>query len=59
MSRFLHLDIVFAPVMLACCGSLAAVQARRLWKIDALLTERVGRVASRPSVLEGRARARV
>lgn len=54
VSRFLHLDIVFAPVMLACCGSLAAVQARRLWKIDALLTERVGRVASRPSVLEGR-----
>ncbi|HKG14125.1 MAG TPA: hypothetical protein VKB12_12315, partial [Pyrinomonadaceae bacterium] len=53
-SRFLHLDIVFAPVMLACCGSLAAAQARRLWKIDALLAENVGRVASRPSVLEGR-----
>ncbi|HVF43181.1 MAG TPA: GAF domain-containing sensor histidine kinase [Pyrinomonadaceae bacterium] len=53
-SRFLHLDIVFAPVMLAACGSLAAAQARRLWKIDALLAECVGRVASRPSALEGR-----
>jgi signal transduction histidine kinase len=60
VSRFLHLDIVFAPVMLACCGSLAASHARRLWKVDALLTESVGRVASRPSVLEGRgARARL
>ncbi|HEV7889288.1 MAG TPA: GAF domain-containing sensor histidine kinase [Pyrinomonadaceae bacterium] len=54
VSRFLHLDIVFAPVMLACGGSLAAAQARRLWKIDALLTECVERVGSRPSVLEGR-----
>ena len=53
-SRFLHLDIVFAPVMLAACGSLAAAQARRLWKIDALLSECVGRVAARPSVLESR-----
>lgn len=60
VSRFLHLDIVFAPVMLASFGSLAAAQARRLWKIDALLTRNVGRVAARPSVLEGRgARARM
>src|SRR3954468_17315838 len=53
VSRYLHLDIVFAPVMLASFGSLAAAQARRLWKIDSLLTECVGRVAMRPSVLEG------
>jgi signal transduction histidine kinase len=60
VSRFLHLDIVFAPMMLASFGSLAAAQARRLWKIDALLTRNVERVASRPSVLEGRgARARL
>jgi signal transduction histidine kinase len=59
-SRFLHLDIVFAPLMLAAFGSLAAAQARRLWKIDAMLTRNVERVASRPSVLEGRgARARL
>ncbi|HVF68474.1 MAG TPA: GAF domain-containing sensor histidine kinase [Pyrinomonadaceae bacterium] len=54
VSRFLHLDIVFAPVLLASFGSLAAAQARRLWKVDALLAECVERVASRPSVLEGR-----
>jgi signal transduction histidine kinase len=60
VSRFLHLDIVFAPLMLASFGSLVAAHARRLWKIDALLTRNVERVASRPSVLEGRgARARL
>ena len=54
VSRFLHLDIVFAPMMLAAFGSLAAAQARRLWTIDSLLTENVERVAAQPSVLEGR-----
>jgi signal transduction histidine kinase len=54
VSRFLHLDIVFAPMMLAAFGSLAAGQARRLWTIDSLLTENVERVAVRPSALEGR-----
>jgi signal transduction histidine kinase len=55
VSRFLHSDIVFAPMMLAALGSLSAAQARRLWKIDALLTRNVERVAVRPSTLEGRA----
>jgi signal transduction histidine kinase len=54
VSRFLHIDIVFAPMMLASLGSLAAAQARRLWKIDSLLTESVERVAVRPTALEGR-----
>src|SRR5205085_4844950 len=54
VSRFLHLDIVFAPMMMAAFGSLAAAQARRLWTIDSLLTENVERVAVRPSALEGR-----
>jgi hypothetical protein len=54
VSRFMHLDIVFAPMMLASFGSLAAAQARRLWTLDALLTENVERVAVRPSPLEGR-----
>jgi signal transduction histidine kinase len=54
VSRFLHLDIVFAPMMLAAFGSLAAAQARRLWTIDSLLTENVERVAVQPSPLEGR-----
>lgn len=54
VSRFLHLDIVFAPMMFASFGSLLAAQARRLWKIDALLTENVERLALRRSALEGR-----
>ncbi|MFL6332878.1 MAG: ATP-binding protein [Pyrinomonadaceae bacterium] len=54
VSRLLHLDIVFAPMMFACFGSLLASQARRLWKIDSLLTENVERLALRRSALEGR-----
>jgi signal transduction histidine kinase len=53
-SRFMHLDIVFAPVLFAGAGSLAAAQARRLWKIDALLTRSVERMALPRSALEGR-----
>ncbi|HEY0172845.1 MAG TPA: hypothetical protein VGB98_17625, partial [Pyrinomonadaceae bacterium] len=59
-SRFLRLDIVFAPMLFAGVGSLAAVQARRLWKVDALLTRNVERLAVQRSALEGRgARARL
>ncbi|MET0650585.1 MAG: GAF domain-containing sensor histidine kinase [Pyrinomonadaceae bacterium] len=54
VSRFLNLDIVFAPIMFACFGSLLTAQARRLWKIDSLLTENVERLAVRRSALEGR-----
>src|SRR5256886_7093515 len=54
VSRFMHLDIVFAPMMFAAAGALALAEARRLWTIDALLTENVERVAVQPSALEGR-----
>lgn len=54
VSRFLHLDIVFAPMMLAAFGSLSAAQGRRLWTIDALLTRNVELVASCPNALEVR-----
>ncbi|MET0623632.1 MAG: GAF domain-containing sensor histidine kinase [Pyrinomonadaceae bacterium] len=53
-SRFLRLDIVFAPMLFAGVGSLLAAQARRLWKVDALLTHNVERLAVRRSALEGR-----
>ncbi len=53
-SRFLHLDIIFAPMLFAGVGSLAASQARRLWKVDALLTRNVERLAVPRSALEGR-----
>jgi signal transduction histidine kinase len=54
VSRFLQLDIVFAPMMFAGLGSLLTAQARRLWKIDSLLTENIERLAVRRSALEGR-----
>jgi signal transduction histidine kinase len=54
VSRFLNLDIVFAPMMFASFGSLLTTQAWRLWKIDSLLTENVERLALRRSALEGR-----
>jgi signal transduction histidine kinase len=54
VSRFMHLDIVFAPMMFASFGSLVTAQGRRLWKIDSLLTENVERLAVRRSALEGR-----
>ena len=54
VSRFLHLDIVFAPMVFAGLGSLVTAQARRLRKIDSLLTENVERLAVRRSALEGR-----
>jgi signal transduction histidine kinase len=53
-SRFLRLDIVFAPMLFAGAGSLVAAQARRLWKIDSLLTGNVERLAVPRSALEGR-----
>src|SRR5688500_12339123 len=53
-SRLLRLDIVFAPMLFAAAGSLMAAQARRLWKIDALLTRNVERLAGPRSALEGR-----
>lgn len=53
VSRLLHIDIVFAPMMFAAFGALFAAQARRLWMIDALLTRSVEGVAVRQSALEG------
>jgi signal transduction histidine kinase len=54
VSRLLHLDIMFAPMLFAGAGSLAASQVRRLWKIDSLLTRNVERLAVPRSALEGR-----
>lgn len=52
-SLLLHLDTLFAPMMLAAVGSLAVVQARRLWLFDAALSRNVGRAAAATSALEG------
>lgn len=45
-SRFLEIDIVFAPMALAASGAVVMVQVRRLWSIDATLARHVLKVAS-------------
>jgi signal transduction histidine kinase len=52
-SRFLGIDILFAPMALAALASCVMVQLRRLWSVGALLTRDVGRAASKFHVLEG------
>ncbi|HUQ32725.1 MAG TPA: GAF domain-containing sensor histidine kinase [Pyrinomonadaceae bacterium] len=53
ISRFLHIDIAFAPMALAALASLLAVQLRRLWMIDSTLTRNVRNSTSQVSRLEG------
>lgn len=52
-SRFLHIDVVFAPTALAALAAFVAVQAWRLWIVDATLSRKVLRAASQVSALEG------
>lgn len=52
-SRFLHIDVAFAPSALAAVAAFASVQAWRLWIVDAALARAVRRVASHVSALEG------
>ena len=53
VSRFLNIDIAFAPQMLSALTSALLVQARRLWAIDTLLAGGIHRAASQASHLEG------
>lgn len=53
LSRFLQIDIAFAPMMLAALAATAALQAWRLWMIDASLTRSVRLAASQMNPLEG------
>ncbi|HEX5705829.1 MAG TPA: GAF domain-containing protein, partial [Pyrinomonadaceae bacterium] len=52
-SRLLALDIVFAPAALAALASACAVQAWRLWVVDATLSGSVRRAVSEAASLEG------
>jgi signal transduction histidine kinase len=52
-SRFLNIDIAFAPMALAALASLLAVQLRRLWMIDSTLTRNVRNSTLQVSRLEG------
>ena len=53
VSRYLHIDIAFAPMALAALVSALAVQLRRLWTIDSGLTRNIHNATSQVSRLEG------
>ena len=44
-SRFLKIDILFAPQALGAISSVVIVQLYRLWRIDSLLTDRVNKTS--------------
>jgi two-component system, OmpR family, phosphate regulon sensor histidine kinase PhoR len=46
VSRYLSIDILFAPMALGSFGAVVLVQLYRLWQIDAVLTSRVNTIAS-------------
>lgn len=52
-SRFLHIDIAFAPMALAALVSLLIVQLRRLWLTDSTLTRNIRHATSQVSRIEG------
>ena len=52
-SRFLHIDVAFAPMALSALLSASAVQLRRLWAIDSTLTRNLKTATSRADRLEG------
>jgi signal transduction histidine kinase/protein-S-isoprenylcysteine O-methyltransferase Ste14 len=45
-SRFLQIDILFAPMAFGSAGAIALVQLRRLWSIDTALAGHVRKVSS-------------
>ncbi len=52
-SRFLHIDILFAPIALAMLAACVVAQAHRLSSLNAMLTRNVQRTALQTSALEG------
>jgi signal transduction histidine kinase len=46
-SRYLKVDILFAPMALGAIGGVFLVQLHRLWQIDSLLTHHVNEIALR------------
>jgi signal transduction histidine kinase len=53
VSRLVEIDIAFASMALAALAACFAVQARRLWSIDAIITRNIQRAASQTNSLEG------
>jgi two-component system, OmpR family, phosphate regulon sensor histidine kinase PhoR len=51
-SRYLKVDILFAPMALGAIGAVFLVQLHRLWLIDTLLTEHVNDTSARTDTME-------
>jgi len=51
-SRYLQLDILFAPMALGGVSSVFLVQLYRLWLIDRLLTDRLNETSTRTDIVE-------
>ncbi len=51
-SRYLKIDILFAPMALGSVGAVFLVQLYRLWLIDTLLTEHVNDTSARTDTVE-------
>jgi signal transduction histidine kinase len=53
-SRYLKVDILFAPLAVGAVTSVFIVQLYRLWLIDSLLTDRVNETSQRTNIVEPR-----
>lgn len=51
-SRYLKVDILFAPLAVGAAASVFVVQLYRLWLIDSLLTDRVNETSQRTNIVE-------
>jgi signal transduction histidine kinase len=51
-SRYLKIDILFAPMAVGAIGAVLLVQLYRLWLIDRILTERVNDTSGRTETVE-------
>jgi len=58
-SRYLKIDILFAPMALGATGAVFLVQIHRLWLIDALLTGRLNDTSARTDTAESLAQSRL
>jgi two-component system phosphate regulon sensor histidine kinase PhoR len=58
-SRFLKIDILFAPMAVGATGAVLLVQLHRLWLIDTLLTERLNETSARTDTAESLAQSRL
>jgi signal transduction histidine kinase len=58
-SRYLKIDILFAPMAIGATGAVLLVQLHRLWLIDALLTERLNHTSARTDTAESLAQNRL